>query len=237
MALGENLKNLRRQAGLTQEQVARQMGVTRQAVSGYESGRREPDIAMLEKFAALYHVDIPQLLYGQVQTPRPWEPKRLMALGLKLAAAVVLVAAVAAVIRYGSVPRMALEGPNTWEMDENPHVVLRIDPEQTDSRGVTYSAAVDSQYPYVLGLDLAARVQYRSDGEWYFLREYRQATDSWTILPGETWEDLYFPLQEACGRLDAGTYRLVFLATQVGWQDGVYPEEPIQHLALEFTLP
>lgn len=64
MSINQNLKKLRQIAGLTQEEVADKIGVTRQAISGYESGRRQPDLTMIERFAQLYHTDILEILYG-----------------------------------------------------------------------------------------------------------------------------------------------------------------------------
>ena len=42
---GPRLAGLRRAAGLTQQQLAEQLFVTRQAVSRWESGRTQPDLA------------------------------------------------------------------------------------------------------------------------------------------------------------------------------------------------
>ena len=39
MTINHNLKELRKKAGLTQEEVAVRVNVTRQAISSYESGR------------------------------------------------------------------------------------------------------------------------------------------------------------------------------------------------------
>ena len=39
----ENLKRLRTDRGLTQEQLAQRVHLTRQAISSYESGRTQPD--------------------------------------------------------------------------------------------------------------------------------------------------------------------------------------------------
>lgn len=38
MTIHQNLKKLRQLAGMTQEDVAARVGLTRQAISGYESG-------------------------------------------------------------------------------------------------------------------------------------------------------------------------------------------------------
>ena len=61
MKLGENIRALRLQKELTQEQVAQQLGVTYQAVSKWENGTNTPDIALLPEIAALFGVTIDAL--------------------------------------------------------------------------------------------------------------------------------------------------------------------------------
>lgn len=41
------LKQLRESAGMTQNELGSKLGITRNAISGYESGTREPDIEKL----------------------------------------------------------------------------------------------------------------------------------------------------------------------------------------------
>ena len=62
MKLNERLRELRLCCGLTQEQVAQQLNVTRQTVSGYEAGRTEPGIDILRKMAEIYEVEIGDLV-------------------------------------------------------------------------------------------------------------------------------------------------------------------------------
>lgn len=64
LSIKENLRDLRRLAGLTQEQVAQQVGLTRQAISSYESGRTQPDLDTLEALAKVYGAEITDVLYG-----------------------------------------------------------------------------------------------------------------------------------------------------------------------------
>jgi len=60
--MGEKLKMLRKEMGLTQTQVAARTGVVVSAVSAYESGMRYPSYKVLIKLAALYHVSTDFLL-------------------------------------------------------------------------------------------------------------------------------------------------------------------------------
>jgi len=61
----EQIAFLRRQRGLTQEELAQAMGVTNQAVSKWESGQCCPDIQLLPEIAALFGVTTDQLLGRQ----------------------------------------------------------------------------------------------------------------------------------------------------------------------------
>jgi len=59
---GEKLRELRMNARLTQEELAGKMFVTRQAISGWERGRHEPDIEGLRRLAMIFNITIDDLL-------------------------------------------------------------------------------------------------------------------------------------------------------------------------------
>ena len=63
-SLGEALKAHRQQSGMTQEYVAEALGVSRQAVSKWETGAAEPATSNLLALAKLYGVDPGDLLKG-----------------------------------------------------------------------------------------------------------------------------------------------------------------------------
>ena len=62
MEIGEKLKNARNDNGLTQEQVAAEIGVSRQSVSNWENNRAYPDIVSVIKLSDLYSVSLDDLL-------------------------------------------------------------------------------------------------------------------------------------------------------------------------------
>ena len=62
MDFGTRLKNLRKQAGLTQQQLAAQLGITKSVVSFYELQERSPSPEVLVKLAAIFHVSADYLL-------------------------------------------------------------------------------------------------------------------------------------------------------------------------------
>ena len=64
--LHENLKALRKQKGLTQEELAIRLNVVRQTVSKWESGRSVPDADILMKIADVLDVSISDLLGAEL---------------------------------------------------------------------------------------------------------------------------------------------------------------------------
>lgn len=98
--LGKRIMAARKQLGLTQDQLAEQLGVTAQAVSKWENDQSCPDIAMLPRLAELFHTttdallgrDIPQPMYedaviepqNEPETGRNWGRGRKSLLGAAL---------------------------------------------------------------------------------------------------------------------------------------------------------
>ena len=66
MSMGKRIADLRRQKGMTQEQLANQVGVTAQAVSKWENDLSCPDISILPRLAEVLGVTTDELL-GKVQ--------------------------------------------------------------------------------------------------------------------------------------------------------------------------
>lgn len=62
MDFGTKLKKLRKQAGLTQDQLAKQIGVTKSVISFYELRERTPSPEVLIKLSTIFHVTTDYLL-------------------------------------------------------------------------------------------------------------------------------------------------------------------------------
>lgn len=62
--IGKNIKTLRQQKNMTQDELAEALFVTRQTVSNYETGRSRPDVEMLLKIAEVLGSDANTVLYG-----------------------------------------------------------------------------------------------------------------------------------------------------------------------------
>lgn len=67
LAMAQRLVDRRKAAGLSQEALAAQLGVSRQAVSKWERSESSPDTDNLIALAALYGVSLDELLYGKVE--------------------------------------------------------------------------------------------------------------------------------------------------------------------------
>lgn len=62
--IGKNIRDARLSHGLTQQQLAEKLGLTRQALSGYETGHRRASLEQLHMISEALDTDIHQLLYG-----------------------------------------------------------------------------------------------------------------------------------------------------------------------------
>ena len=63
--IGKFLQTLRKENGLTQEQLAERMGVSRRTVSRWETGSNMPDMDILMELSDLYTVDLREILNGE----------------------------------------------------------------------------------------------------------------------------------------------------------------------------
>ncbi len=66
--VGRNFARLRREKGLTQEEVALRSGFSQQYLSGLESGKRNPTIVTLYELAQVLHVSHMDLVRVDDQT-------------------------------------------------------------------------------------------------------------------------------------------------------------------------
>lgn len=62
MKLGEHLFQARKKSGLSQEEVAEKLGVSRQTISKWESDETLPDIRQSKKLSLIYHVTLDELI-------------------------------------------------------------------------------------------------------------------------------------------------------------------------------
>ena len=67
--IAKNLKKFRVDLGMTQEDLANKMHVTRQTVSNWENGKSQPDIPCLESLAEVFNKDLLEFIYGSSKEP------------------------------------------------------------------------------------------------------------------------------------------------------------------------
>ena len=65
--VSKNITKLRNEKNLTQEDIAKELFVTRQTVSSWESGRTHPDIETLVKLSEIFSVSTEELIYGKTK--------------------------------------------------------------------------------------------------------------------------------------------------------------------------
>ncbi len=67
MEIKKKLKDARANAGLTQEQVAEKIMVSRQTISNWENGKSLPDIISIINLSDLYQISLDELLKGDTR--------------------------------------------------------------------------------------------------------------------------------------------------------------------------
>ena len=71
MALGENIKSRREELKLSQEYIAEQLGVSRQAISKWETGQSEPTASNLIQLAEILELNLSELVDPQKNNEEP----------------------------------------------------------------------------------------------------------------------------------------------------------------------
>ena len=71
MTTGEKIAALRRGVGLSQETLAEELGISRQAVSRWETNESLPDTEKVIRLSRRFHVTTDYLLMEHMQEPTP----------------------------------------------------------------------------------------------------------------------------------------------------------------------
>ena len=79
-SVGKHIRRLRTAKGLTQEQLAEKLFVTRQTVSAWETGKAQPDLETLERIAAALETEVTEVIYGTPQVSNLRQVKRRWAM-------------------------------------------------------------------------------------------------------------------------------------------------------------
>ena len=63
--IGEFISKLRKEKGLTQQELAKLLNVTDRAISNYETGRRIPDISLYKPICDVFDITVSELINGE----------------------------------------------------------------------------------------------------------------------------------------------------------------------------
>ena len=81
--VSNSIKKLREERGMTQDELAEKLNVTRQAVSNWETGRTQPDIETLTRLAEVFDVSVERIIYGSERKERIVQVNRNVQIGPK----------------------------------------------------------------------------------------------------------------------------------------------------------
>lgn len=84
-AFSQRLRALRTQRGLTQQQLAQLLGLSKSSVNMYERGEREPGLETLAAMADLFEVDLDELTGHREPPPETAEERRVRMLARRAA--------------------------------------------------------------------------------------------------------------------------------------------------------
>ncbi len=115
MTLGETIRELRREKGLSQEQLAERTGLSRQTIYKWESGQAAPDLENLKTLAGALGTTVSRLL-GEAPLPSRPDPQDPLDKGARMVkkhwrkGGYVLMAYGAGAVAFGLVGRAMLGG-------------------------------------------------------------------------------------------------------------------------------
>lgn len=66
MQFRERLKKLRKENGITQEQLAEKLNISRQSVAKWERGQSLPNITNLKEIAMIFNITTDELLLNEI---------------------------------------------------------------------------------------------------------------------------------------------------------------------------
>lgn len=141
LLIGERISKYRKEMQMNQEEFATKIGVSRQAVSKWETDRSYPDLDKLVDICEVFNISINELLYGKaltdadgsqnapsantasknIATARHLRGKRSFA-GLYACIAIIL-----AMLAFCCTVFVVLLTQNTWKKDENMAKMARVE--------------------------------------------------------------------------------------------------------------
>ena len=113
--VSNSIKKLRKEKQLSQEQLAEQLHVTRQAVSNWENGKTQPDVDTLTQLASILDVSVERIIYGKGKPHFHFaikiDPQKGVQDCVSLGA---ILAVVISYVKWGSIGWAILHGMLNW---------------------------------------------------------------------------------------------------------------------------
>ena len=82
--VAKNIKKIRVSSGMTQEDLAEKIFVTRQTISNWENGKSQPDVQTLTSLADSFGVEVSELIYGRKRPYIRFQKKYILTASLSL---------------------------------------------------------------------------------------------------------------------------------------------------------
>ena len=101
MEISERLKEIRQNAGMTQEEVAEKIMVSRVTVSHWENGKSLPDIVSLISLSDLYSISLDELLKGDSKMTEKVKKDAKVAKNNKRLIGITAILVIAVLLVYG----------------------------------------------------------------------------------------------------------------------------------------
>ena len=98
MDISERLQELRKKEGYSQEQVAEMLGLSRQAISKWESGQGKPEIDNIIKLTEIYHVSADYIKKKKKKVSVPVPEKKELSHEYKKAIGIIAIIAATAIV-------------------------------------------------------------------------------------------------------------------------------------------
>ncbi len=105
MEIGNNIVNLRKKSGLSQEELAEKVGVARQTISTWELGETSPDLKQAKELSKIFKVSLDELADNDIKeilVEKTTNTEKLAGLILKLIKFIIIFIIVVPIILVGA---------------------------------------------------------------------------------------------------------------------------------------